>query len=64
MMICSIDKKIELCEKCEHSKPHDFNFRCNGTCFGSGFIDEEGKPVNKKVVACIECSEGIETEEL
>lgn len=59
MMICSIDKKIESCGKCEHSKPHDFNTRCKGTCFGKGHTDEEGKPAHGKIVACIECPESI-----
>ena len=68
MYKCSIGKKIEAGEKCEHVKAHEHNIRCNGTCYApNGQLFEpsfEGEKVNKIVVACVEIPERIATEEI
>jgi hypothetical protein len=61
---CSIGKKIEACEKCDHVKAHEFGIKCGGTCFAEGHTDNDGKPSNRKIVACVEIPESIEAEEL
>lgn len=61
---CYIAKPIKSCEKCNHSKPHNLEVSCNGTCFGEGHETSEGEKVDRIVVACVEIPESIEAEEL